>query len=660
MRPSALTFEKGTSGEFTVELDEAEDAFEVIYEQVVVQQADLSGESRPSKNARPDDLTYTKSDWSQGEGYKSWDGSSGHPSQKGFYRTASIGGAGAEDAVETYIPGQVSLGLYAGGNVNLQRDISPTGPIYLTLSGGNVWAVYDSTTDYIDSTDVIWGAGWTNVTSGMGAQTIVGPITPHHSGIFIAGARSGADGGLRRITTGGNTSWAAENASSPLAADNRVYYVQRGTTTTLIKRSGLDAAATGSTVYTINGVGSSYSGSAICMAAVGSRIYIVTCNDNESARLHIIEGDVGREVAVLDGLRIPAVESGYSTNNAFNRICVINGVVFIAGAQDISGAGTAGGLATQTRPRVDYWDGSSWGTAVFIDWRESQWGGAFDASCIFPGRRNELLIGTTSGIFRYDLLNGSVARYIHSDALVDITSGVYVNGRAILATGHTSIDIISTAASGSGRHVEEATIEEPISDFQYPGIEKVLSTLTIETEALASGTSVEFSILLDDTTTITTDASGTTLAHTTGTRTTFTLSDHDTERICRWVQPKVILKTSNTANTPILKKWVLTARGASKQKFYQFRVNGRGKNLTPTKAITGAKAMQTLRTLTENTSNRVVNLTPSYLSAPPPQERGNAGGSTSESVVIEAARFSLNNQGEGTATLRVACLPGRV
>lgn len=619
-------------------------SYEEWVESDVLRDTRISGASRPAFEPRPDVRTWRIDDWSAGEGHKFWDTSQdNHPSQRGFLTIA--GG----QSVDVRVPGQVKLGLDGQTqSIDLGGSIG-YGP-FLAIVGGNLWAAYDAVTKEQTGVDT-----WTARTSGMNAQHIEGPVSGTMSGLFIAGVRSGADGGVRRVTSAGNTSWVAETSRSPLVADNRVYYLVRGTTTSTLKYSGLDAAVAGTVATTFAGIGSTYAGDPIQSVAIGSRIYTLIFNDGESARLWVLENGAGREICVFEGLLLKVPGSRKQP------MCVVNGVVFVAG-YEINEANVKVG-------RVDYFDGDKPGTVFTTQY-------LYDAGTMtsdfyftgcFPGQADELIVlnnfsgGLAPGFYSYSMRTGGFARLI-GDGSSGHGSGAYIDGTYYW--GHNPYPTIANTlifrslSSGSGKYVPQATITEPIWDGDMPDTEKILREIEVQTETLASGTSVEVQVVLDGTTSVTTDANGAAMAHSSGTRTIFTVSGTSTERAFRFLTPKILLKTSNTANTPIL--YSVTYRFtpvATKLRFFEFELDCMNETATHRRTgrqLTGSKIKATLEALRDSTSNRIFTFTP-YIKgsdAPwpgPTETQHNAmfvGG-------IPNGKFSVNEKGQGVFRMRL-------
>jgi hypothetical protein len=617
----------------TYEIDEGERAFRVIYEPQVVRQGEIPGTSRPSQNARPDELGYVWDDWSAGEGHKFLVDEPGHPSKRGYFS--------ASGPVDVRKKGQLSLGYTV--QTSKASTTTTLGP-YLAVAGGNIFV---AGADLTRGMQYLNAGVWTDIGGAVDCNGSRGGISPHHSGVFTA---NGAD--VHRVTTAAAVSWNTDNGIAPLAADNRIYYGIPGTTTSTLRRVGLDAAAAGATMTTFNGVGSTYSGAPIASAAVGSRIYTLLANTGEDPRLWVLENDVGREVAVFTGLRVNVGDPGEQ------QMCVVNGIVFVCG-WELSQAGLE-------VARLDYYDGQVWGTAGSLAHRNTTSTSNTRFTCVVPGAKNELVLGQvedasqlSARLMAYDLTTGGLSCFqwgAGGASAVKVCSAALLDGKYYMAMSGGSTAIERTPPVGSGPYFNSVSVIGPVHDFGYPLTAKTMSEVEIHCETLPTGATARVEFIMDGTTTVNQDATGSDMTISSGTRAKFTVSDHDTERTFRYFQPKVQLNQGGSSeNTPIVYSIAYKCRAAEKAKFYEVRVNGR-RNETPGAAISGALAMQTLKTLTESTSNRIASFVPWFLGAPAPSPRGTQGSGTTESVQIDAASFDLDKQGEGTATLRLKVL----
>lgn len=306
----------------------------------IIRQASITGSDRPRANPRPEILTWMIDNWSAGESpdFEVYNPEEGHPSQRGYFKTDAASGFLVEEGIDVSTPGKVTLGPTVATSLTVNATAT-TGP-HLGITGGQLWVAYNAVTQELTTANTDTTAdAWTARTNGMNLQNITGPVSGHMGGLFIAGTRSGVDGGVRRVTSSGNTSWAAESGIGVLAADNRVYYHTRGTTTSTLKRSGLDTAAGGTTVVTFNGVGSTYNGEPLCSVAIGSRIYTLLVNSGEDPRLWEFDGTVGKEVAVFEGLRTVSTLWDASTPREF--MAEVNGTIFVCGYEVRGGGGSS-------------------------------------------------------------------------------------------------------------------------------------------------------------------------------------------------------------------------------------------------------------------------------------------------------------------------------
>jgi len=621
--------------DYALELS-AESFFEEWVESDILADSKIEGASRPAVQPRSEIRAWKIDDWSAGEGYKFLDSRNDHPSQRGYlYATNSAPGDGV---IDVSVPGEVSLGL--DKTVSHNPGIGAGSGPYFAVAGNNVWIAHGSLTYEQTALDT-----WTARTNGMNGQQINGPVSGHMSGVFIAGVRSGADGGVRRVTAAGNTSWVAESARSALVADNRVYYATIGATTSLLKRVGLDAAAAGTTMITFNGIGTTYAGAVLCAAAVGSRIYVLVGNLLEAPRLWVLENDVGREVAVFDGLRLPT-----TSEEGIRLMTVVNGVVYVGGYEK--------DIANNKVPRLDFYDGQTWGTAFRLTARTG-----LQIRSVSAGRQNEVLCTVGSSynrLLRYDTTTGGVSQFAVGAAGSapeprDATfhEGVYYIG----STDGTSPSVVRTLTSGSGKYLSSQTIAEPTWDYDLPDTEKMLVEIEVHTADLPSGASVEVQVILDGTTTVTTDAAGATMSHVSGSRKLFTLSGASAERTFRFLQPIILLKTSNTANTPTL--YSVTIRCLpipSKLRLFECLIACKDETATDRKTgqqLNGRQIRANLETLRDSTSDRVFTFIPYIKGAGPPYEGPKE---TSHTVMLQPGvrngGFSATKQGEGVMRCR--------
>lgn len=620
----------------------------------------IVGTSRLGKSLEPYLLEWIMDNWSAGEGWDHLDPTPGHPSQRGWSGARTILEPPGADIT---IPGQLRPGFLMQNSL-ADAATATAGP-YLVPADGNLWVVYsDATTTTTKYTSDL--ASWNDVADGMGAQGIIGPPSAHANGIFIAGPRSGADGGLRRITTGGNTSWSATSCRSPLAADNRVYALQRGTTTSTRQYSGLDAAATLVTASTFNGIGSTYSSAPICQVAWGSTIYSLLAADNGAPRLWAAKGtEPGAEVAVFEGMRVTASETGLQV------MAIVNGVVFIGGWSADTG-----------NPMIQLFDGQE--TDVIT--RET---GALNSAdrtitCLAPGKPGELLIGVSIAsnfvneqceLWRYDLAQGSLSCIARRESLAtwtgipDITSAAWFKGRYVMAFNATPaagsatvhVDATDNIYSTTADRLTDCEFAMPTWDFGYPTVEKILDSVELQTKALPANASVEFGYALDGASpaVTSTDGAGNAVSHATDDagRTKFFMSDFDSERIFRFMQPGIQLTSSTGSAFPTLYRVVIRALPIpSSIRFFEFDLILRQEdadNRIIGRTRSGDDLAADLYTLFTNTSNRIVKFVPLIKDSPQPHQ----GPTETEHSVILAPGMERNahyrSTGPGEGRMRV-------
>lgn len=615
-------------------------------------QPGIAGSSRPAENPRPDVRTWRLDDWSAGEGHKFYVSEQGHPSQRGYFTSTLAAG------VDVLPAGQVRLGLVAATTLSIAAGT--TGP-YLAVANGTVWVAYDSTTKELTTlAATIAGDVWTARTSGMNAQVIRGVHSGvgHMNAIWLAGDRSAGDGGVRRVTSSGSTQWVAESAWSPCPANNRIYYSTRGTDTSTLKQSGLDAAAAGTTVVTFNGVGSTPGGWTRQNIAVGSKIYTLLWNSGlESPRLWEYDGNAGREVAVFEGFRID--NTGLQTYTA--PMCVVDGVLFLAGYD------RSPQMGGNQIPRLDYFDGERIGTALRLERRldtdvantatATPTSGLRFMGCAAGDEHSVVLTDEENGIWRYSLLTGGIWRLGVSTTTGAGGAVLEHNGSIFYAAQPGVGGVDRTLVSGSGKYPASASLWGPFWDFDLPDTEKILTEIELQAN-LPANTSIEVAFILDNDTVITTDAAGATMSMTVTGRKKFTISGASVERNFRFLMPKIILKTSDTSATPVLYSMTLRCIPVPNVvRFFEFDIDLQDETASDRKTgqqLTGAKQRALLDALRDSTSNRLFTFTPLYLSTGSPYP----GPSGTQHTVMLAANtqngiFESSDRGEGRMRLRL-------
>lgn len=564
-----------------------QDTYREYAESTVVRQAEIAGASRVARTSRPDVLEWRWDDWVGGEGEAHLDPNDELSPTRYLSSTAGV---------EISTPGQLELGRNLTTSVTLAGAIDNGGP-HLCVAGGYVFVLYGIGTSLrirrLGTAPTTWDAEVTLTGSGAGAVGgINGPPAVLGSFIFAAG-----DNRIIRIDTTPATSpaatdWVGSAGAFPVATNNRLYYTVTTAGNTELRR--VDVSPSGSapftpyTAYTAAGLTSGRG-----LAAVGEQIWILNQETGDDARLHLFEAvrndetDVGREKA--------KAPPGFRVDGGGPNINDVNNIIFYGGYK------TGSGDEVDT-PLVRYATEEAEDKLLAI-----RPGTSDRVTVIVPTTENEVLIGCYSGaVYRYDLEAGGLSLFLSGNSN-PVTSIAFLDGRYYVATlSGTTGAVLYTPSTGASKHPTTSTVVGETWDFGFPGEPKTLTTVDVQTETLPSGTSVEVSLLLDDGTTITTDAAGVTMAHSTGTRSTFVVSNAGTERNFYYVRPSVILKGSGTT-TPTVVAVTVRCETSGMVRFFEVVVDlsdDTSNDRLPDQMLNGKQKADNLRTLISNATSR--------------------------------------------------------
>lgn len=622
--------------------------YEESVEPRIVQQADLAGSSRPSKTTRPDILTWIQDDWSKGEGFKQLD-SSQSDNFRGYY---------FGDGVDVRTKGQLTLGYQVTDDTAGLGNITRPGP-YLAIANGYLGAAASDTVGSVNRSrrkNLSTGT-WDAWTTGMATTgQVAGPIKAYGNYVFVAGRSTGAR--MRRADISANTSvlMVDQVCETPLPAGGKLFYFFDMTDANggkLELRSvtlNYAGSALASTVeYAVAGVGQECS-----MDNLGKKIYFSSAGVDEEPRIHVFEiGGSGAE-----RVRMPA---GFRQSTSPHETLVFLGdILFVGGWLD-------GGVTGTDVAMLCYVSGNHSGTVGLIGADRNT-----ETERILGmagGFRNQLVIGTSLGRgYVYDVQNGGLSRlfsgFVAGDDITSIVyaKGVYYFGARVNNSGAQAAKVYKTALSGTNRYPGSGALRSSTWDFGHPDSQKLLWELEVITEPLATGTSVSFSILLDDDTTITTDKEGAPLTHSTALAKSkvFSLSGVDAagasiSRVARQVSVTTTMNSGvSGANAPKITKIIFRALSTEFERFFDMTLDLSGDTQGTRDAPYNQTAEQkadNLRALRDTNPSPPVKFRPRYASGD--DTRLPESDPTVYTAVMEDCHIILTRKGEGFARVRV-------
>lgn len=534
------------------------DAYEEIGKSTILRQGDVAGSTQTEREARPETLAWKLDEWSGGEGVEVFDPS--EESHKSRYKTSTA-------AVDVSTRGKISLGRDVTDS--LASTAATTGP-FLVQAGGNPWVGYGGTLkERTTSPDT-----WTTRTSGMtrikGMDTLAGHV--YMGGHNEVMRRRSAGAGPTQVTT--------NNGQCPIVSQGYLWWFNFTSATGVLdlRRAALVASSFTFAGTQMGTVSYDFPGASVVSSPVsyGPNIFFVIqpSETSDEARLMVFDGN-----AVVERKKFPEGFRIYDTLNPVQSVAAMNDTIFVAGFYN---------QGSTTDASVEWVDARGFSGNL----GNIRKGTALKAVSVTNTSRNELLVGLSDGkVFRYDMGTGGISLF------ADLGSGKAVYD-AVAQDGYYYYgwsDATNIGVKRSSNYVASSTVTHPIWHFGYPAADKILYEIEVQTETLASGASVEIQVVVDDTTTVTTDINGATMAHTSGARSRFTLNTTG-----RFFQPKIVLKTSNTANTPVLLNVTLRAQANNKISYYMLDLDltdQHGGHRVPGRAITGRKAASELRAL---------------------------------------------------------------
>lgn len=624
-------------------LVEGEGSFENSGEPRLVQQGDIAGASRPSKTARPDILSWKWDDWSLGEGTRFV--RSDDPDTFSAYQDS-------DDAVDIAMVGELRRGRNGATLTNslttAARAVLARGQIG---SSGFGYLSYDSSTNVrlglLTTTTMTDVALITSVSAIRGQPVSVGARVwvPTSTGLFMY------DGAVTDWT-----STLSGEHSNPVISSGRLYFTRDVTAGTELYQASLETANQHVLVGTIAGEVKS-----ACTESDGDNVYVLVSNSSDSSFLYRWDGTALTEFAAVPH---------YFRTSQLKRptMRAVNGVLFVGGYIP------ADNSTEFDQPCLLFFTESESGIVVTMETLRLRTAGARRITALEVGPKDTLLIGLeaptgaalTDLVMAYDLRTGGFSHYMRPDSLSSATNSLHVSS-FFFAGGSTSFLVNHLSASntvlGFREKGRDATtkVAGPIWDFDLPEEEKILLSAEVHTSALAAGDIVELSFVLDDSTVITTDATeaANSLRHETdgATRKNFTMTDTGTERIFRFLEPRVeITGTGATQGTtgPTVYSVSMRATTAGTQQFLNARIslsNQSGKSRVPGRSVTARKQQEELEALFTSTSNRVFDVKPFY------EKPGGQYPKTSDTYVcvLHSYRFIYDRPGEGecAVTFRV-------
>jgi hypothetical protein len=628
-----------------------QDSFELIGEPRLEQQGDIAGASRPAKTPRPDILIHKWDNWSGGEGQRFIN--SEDPESFTRYQDGGIPASGTGlGTVDIGTIGEIRRGRQAEvvGETNF-AGVSPTVGFLLIFDTG-VYSLYNDGADIGYASCTSATANFVHIGDWLTGANLKGPPASDGNLLF-----AGTTIGLYRSTgSGTGADWTAAAAiahGNPIISSNRIYFTKEVTGGVELYQGSLTTANQEILVGTTPGAKS------VATCSDGDNVYLLTSNSTANrCFLHRWDGTTLTEFAAMpQGFRVigdhrPVMKAAH-------------GIVFVGGYRPGDNTNEF------DRPTLLYFTESDSGTVVT---REASFslrtaGGKRISSMEFIDD-DTLVMGLRTGasdtsvdyFIAYDMRTGGLSDFMRSSGSfsvatsAEVTSVVSNFGRVWgYVYGDDATDthafqrergrILITGVAGS------------IWDFDLPDEEKLLLSCEVHTSALVAADSevVSLSFKLDDSTIITTDAAGAGLTHSTNlaTRASFTLSNASSERVFRFVEPRIQVggtASDQSKRGPKLYSVTIRATTMGMQQFIACRVDlsdSRGDKRPMSRALTGERAQEELETLMQDTTNRVFTLKPKYEKAPAPREPS----FDSYTVVPYSYRFGYHKPGQGMAEL---------
>jgi len=619
-------------------------------EPAIVSQPEIAGLSRSGKQARPDKPTWTLDDWSKGEGQEFIDPDDPDSFKKYYYNST-----GSVDVISR--PGAISLGLLAQvTNLPTNRKYGP----YLAYSRGYLSAFVDDHM-FTESGGVYTDKGLVAAASG---NLISGQIETHGGFIYVTykdGSGAGNSSKIRRFIWDGTTLTQATFANSSnmeqaLVANNRLWVLYDGGGKLVLRGFALTGSLPISPIspdpYTADG-----SGSEAGLAAIGSRVFMASQYVYEESRIHLYDGSVGLERVVMPlGFRMDTTP--------YRELVDLGDIIFAGGYRE-------GASGQPELPILGYVAGGRSGVVGVI--RENIGNTNARIRAMAPGFQNRLLMGTDNGqVFAYDVAQGGISQLITGmTAGLIVTDIVYAAGRYFIATrggeagSAAATSIWDTKATGVGKYPTSAKVHSSLWDFGYPETIKMFTDITINTDPLPGGCTVDLEVVIDGTT-YTTDKDGTTMTHsgTGATRSTFTLSgikasdDSSVSRAGRIVQINMTLKNSvggggSSDVTPTVRSVTLHAYAAEDIIYTDVMISleqDEAYERMLDRQWTGETKLNNLYTIRNAAQKTPYVFKPYWHSAPEGYPRSDVG---KIPVLVEVSEIHLTGNASGYARLRL-------
>lgn len=617
------------------------DNYREYAEPKLVQEPDVAGASRPSKNTRPDIPVWRWDSWSGGEGQEVIDSQDPESFRKYFYTTG---------AVDVLTEGEISLGLgvvesYASGATTYHQ-----GP-YLVLTR------YDATLNphnigFLVNQKVFMhqdtGAGVYDSWADMGnaaadaGNRIAGPARYFGGYIYAAykdgsGAASSsrvrritaADPDVANITTSPNAAATVgtatqTNSENAIPANNRLHVLKDATGQLNLYRSDLNATLPGTmdAVYAVKGAGSEAG-----VAALSNRIHVASQYVNEEPRIHIYDGDRGAERLIMpEGFRMDTTP--------YDSLAFLGDILYIAGYELFENGSEIGAVGWVAPGRT-----GSWRVRESTEVPGDDTPGRFTVALPLVGNRIVFATGQPSGFWDlmiYDAALGGLSQFVAmpvTGSSARITSLRLLEGLLWIGVHFASaagtageVRIYRTVRPGNTGHYDSSSVvHSSFYDFGYREEFKTIRKVTVECAPLDVGTKITLTLVDEVGNAYTTDKNGDDLVVEGAdvTSKTFFISGLDdnknaVERVAKALRIQMELETSNTAVTPTVRAVVTEADIHGYSYFYDVVLalqDMESYERIFDREVSGEEQMENIRKITrlEDGNKRVISFDPRYV-----------------------------------------------